>query len=70
MLNRNEQKLVEVREKTAEILEDLMISQKLALQAIEACDSKSFDLDANNNQYIFQDEFSNIVDYSRKIHSV
>ena len=43
MLSKNEQKLAEVREKTAEILEDLMISQKLALQAIEACDSKSFD---------------------------
>jgi len=43
MLTRNEEKLAEVREKTAEILEDLMISQKLALQAIEACDSKSFD---------------------------
>jgi len=43
MLNKNEQKLREVREKTAEILEDLMISQKLALQAIEACDSKSFE---------------------------
>jgi len=43
MLSKNEQKLAEVREQTAEILEDLMISQKLALQAIEACDSKSFD---------------------------
>ncbi|MGB5506444.1 MAG: PhoU domain-containing protein [Sulfurovum sp.] len=43
MLSKNEQKLAEVREKTAEIFEDLIISQKLALQAIEACDSKSFD---------------------------
>jgi len=43
LLSKNEEKLEAVREKTAEILEDLMISQKLALQAIEACDSKSFD---------------------------
>ncbi|MCW8821229.1 MAG: hypothetical protein OQK45_03300 [Sulfurovum sp.] len=43
MLTRNEQKLAEVRQKTAEVLEDLMISQKLALQAIENCDSKSFE---------------------------
>lgn len=43
MLSRNEQKLAEVREKTAEILEDLTISQKLALQALENCDSKSFE---------------------------
>ncbi len=43
MLTRNEQKLAEVRQKTAEVLEDLMISQKLALQAIEACDSKGFE---------------------------
>jgi phosphate transport system protein len=42
MLSKNEQKLAEVREKTAEIFEDLIISQKLALQAIEACDTKSF----------------------------
>ena len=42
MLSKNEEKLAEVREKTAEILEDLMISQKLALQAIETCDTKSF----------------------------
>ena len=43
MLSKNEQKLAEVREKTAEILEDLTISQKLALQAIENCDTKSFE---------------------------
>lgn len=43
MLNKNEEKLAEVREKTAEILEDLTISQKLALQALENCDSKSFE---------------------------
>ncbi len=43
MLSKNEQKLAEVRQQTAEVLEDLMISQKLALQAIENCDTKSFD---------------------------
>ncbi len=43
MLSKNEEKLVEVREKTAEIFEDLTISQKLALQALENCDSKSFE---------------------------
>lgn len=43
MLSKNEQKLVEVREKTVEILEDLTISQKLALQALETCDEKSFE---------------------------
>jgi len=43
MLSKNEQRLKEVREKTAEILEDLTISQKLALQALEECNSKSFE---------------------------
>lgn len=43
MLSKNEQRLSEVREKTAEILEDLTISQKLALQALENCDNKSFE---------------------------
>jgi len=43
MLNINEERLVEVRERTVEILEDLTISQKLALQALEQCDSKSFE---------------------------
>ncbi len=43
MLSKNEEKLIEVRAKTAEILEDLTISQKLALQALETCDSKSFE---------------------------
>ena len=43
MLSKNEQKLAEVREMTAEVLEDLLISQRLALQAIEDCDPKSFD---------------------------
>ena len=35
MLTKNEEKLSEVRERTVEILEDLTISQKLALQALE-----------------------------------
>ena len=43
MLSKNEQKLAEVREKTADILENLTISQKLALHALETCDSKSFE---------------------------
>lgn len=42
MLNKNEEKLVLVREKTVEVLEDLIISQKLALQALEICDASSF----------------------------
>lgn len=43
MLDKNAEKLVEVRARTVEILEDLTISQKLALQALEKCDSKSFE---------------------------
>jgi phosphate transport system protein len=43
MLDKNKEKLVEVRERTVEILDDLTISQKLALQALETCDSKSFE---------------------------
>ncbi len=43
MLTKNEEKLEEVRERTVEIMEDLTISQKLALQALETCDSKSFE---------------------------
>ena len=43
MLTKNEEKLAEVRERTVEILEDLTISQKLALQALESCDSKNFE---------------------------
>ena len=35
--------MAEVRERTVEILEDLTISQKLALQALESCDSKNFE---------------------------
>jgi len=43
MLSKNEEKLAEVRERTVEILNDLTISQKLALQALETCDPKSFE---------------------------
>lgn len=43
MLTKNEEKLAEVRERTVEILDDLTISQKLALQALETCDTKSFE---------------------------
>jgi len=43
MLTKNEEKLEEVRERTVEILNDLTISQKLALQALETCDNKSFE---------------------------
>ena len=43
MLDANKEKLEEVRARTVEILEDLTISQKLALQALETCDSKSFE---------------------------
>ena len=43
MLHKNEEKLVEIRIRTVEILEDLTISQKLALQALETCDTKSFE---------------------------
>lgn len=43
MLNKNEQRLREVREKTSEILKDLTTSQKIALQALEECDNKGFE---------------------------
>ncbi len=43
MLSKNEQRLTEVREKTSEILKDLTTSQKIALQALEECDSKGFE---------------------------
>ena len=43
MLSKNAQRIEEVRERTVEILDDLTISQKLALQALEECDSKSFE---------------------------
>jgi len=43
MLSKNEEKLKEVRERAVEVLDDLTISQKLALNALEECDSKSFE---------------------------
>lgn len=43
MLSKNEEKLAEVRARTISVLEDLTIFQKLALQALEACDSKSYE---------------------------
>ena len=43
MLDKNLERLEDVRERTIVILEDLTISQKLALQALEQCDSKSFE---------------------------
>jgi len=43
MLTKNAEKLIEVRERTVAILDDLTISQKLALQALETCDTESFD---------------------------
>ena len=43
MLTKNEEKLAEVRQKTSDILENLTISQKLALHALETCDEKSFE---------------------------
>ncbi|HFS82544.1 MAG TPA: hypothetical protein ENK71_01110 [Epsilonproteobacteria bacterium] len=42
MLVENREKIKEVREKTVEILENLQISQKLVLQALEECDEKSY----------------------------
>lgn len=42
MLPENREKIKEVREKTVEILENLLISQKLVLQALEECDEKSY----------------------------
>jgi len=43
MLDKNKERLEEVRERTVEILNDLTISQKLALKALEECDTKSFE---------------------------
>jgi len=43
MLSKNEKKLKEVRDRTVEVLDGLMISQKLALSALEDCDAKSFE---------------------------
>ncbi len=43
MLSKNEEKLREVRSKTAEILENLTHSQRLVLQSLEKCDTESFE---------------------------
>jgi len=43
MLTKNEERLQEVRDRAVEILEDLTISQKLALEALEDCDAESFE---------------------------
>ena len=42
MLQRNKEKLQEVRDRATEVLGDLLISQKLTLQALEDCDEKSY----------------------------
>ncbi len=42
MLDKNKQRLEEVRERTSQVLTGLLSSQRLALMALEACDSKSF----------------------------
>jgi len=42
MLHKNEEKLQEVRDRAAEVLGDLLNSQKLTLQALEECDEKSY----------------------------
>lgn len=38
-----EEKVIQVRQKTVAVLEEMMISQKLALQALRACDEKGFE---------------------------
>ncbi len=43
MLSKNEEKLAEVRLKTIAVLQNLTASQKLVLQAMEACDLKSYE---------------------------
>jgi len=43
MLPLNKQKIEEVRERTAEVLNDLLISQRLVLQALSDCDEKSYE---------------------------
>ena len=43
MLPLNKQKIEEVRERTTEVLNDLLISQKLVLQALSDCDEKSYE---------------------------
>ena len=43
MLNKNREKLQEVRDRTTEILNALLISQKLTYQALKDCDEKNYD---------------------------
>ena len=43
MLPLNKQKIEEVRERTTEVLNDLLISQRLVLQALSDCDEKSYE---------------------------
>ncbi len=43
MLPLNKQKIEEVRERTAQVLNDLLISQRLVLQALGECDEKSYE---------------------------
>ncbi len=43
MLPLNKQKIEEVRERTTEVLNDLLISQRLVLQALTDCDEKSYE---------------------------
>ncbi len=43
MLSKNEEKLIEVRERTVEIFEALTKSQKEALTALENCDAQAFE---------------------------
>lgn len=42
MLQRNEEKLQEVRAKTTEVLDDLLSSQRLVLEALEECDRERY----------------------------
>ena len=43
MLPENRKRMQEVRDRTTEILNDLLVSQKLVLQALEECDDKSYE---------------------------
>jgi phosphate transport system protein len=43
MLPQNIEKINEVREKTSEVLNDLLRSQRLVLQALEECDERSYE---------------------------
>ncbi|MEA3491593.1 MAG: hypothetical protein U9R27_06800 [Campylobacterota bacterium] len=42
MLHKNEEKIQEVRDITTEVMSDMLITQKLTLQALEDCDGKSY----------------------------